>query len=210
MTSANNPYAAPGPPLPDGIVMARFVSDDGGTTIEYEYTVEDLVEFSLYYNLNSPTARRTFWRKFSLIACALLIAGGALCWLLFSQGGNLLTVGLIILMIGMLIGTYPWRYRRRLRQMVTHMYREGNKYNHLGPRRLVLSPQQLNFASPISQTIVRWPGVEKIAVGPKALYIFLAPYSAIIVPRHALGTSTEFEALVQLAEDYQAAAGPGI
>ena len=99
---------------------------------------------------------------------------------------------------------FPWFYRFRLRRLTDGMFREGANPNVIGPRRVSLLGEYLIYATPMSQTITRWAGIERVIGEKDAIYILLSNTTAIPVPRNAFASVEQFEQFAKAATDFHA------
>jgi hypothetical protein len=206
---SSNPYAVSQSTV-DAPVLAAVVMDEHGTTIDYENTLQDLLDFAVYHYWHSPSVRRTLVLGWVVTAVLMLVATGILVGTV--EADERWAAGLIAGIPCMLLWlALPWLYFAAIRSSTSRMYREsaGSNLNLIGPRRLTLSGDLLNYSTPISQMLNRWSGVERIAVDREAFYIYLSSVLAIVVPRRAFGSDAEFRAFAQLASTYREASLPG-
>jgi hypothetical protein len=69
-----------------------------------------------------------------------------------------------------------------------------------------LTPEFVDYATPLSQSMTRWLGVEKVEATDQALYLYLSSFSGITVPRRAFVSTDEFERFANRAKELLAAA----
>jgi YcxB-like protein len=100
------------------------------------------------------------------------------------------------------VGGWPFIHRWRVKRLVHRLYSGSQNPNVVGPRRVVLSPEFVTYSSAMSQTVVRWAGIEAIIAEPQALYILVSAVSAVPVPRRAFATEADFERFVAAARDF--------
>jgi hypothetical protein len=203
---SQNPYAVSRSPV-DAPVLTAVVTDEHGTTVDYENTLQDLLDFTIYHHRHSPSVRATLALGWVATGVLLLVVTGIMVGAAESDfkwaAGLIMGIPLALLWL-----TTPWLYVAATRWSAAWMYREsaGSNLNLIGPRRLTLSPGLLNYSTPISQMLNRWSGVERIAIGRDAFYVYLSSVQAIVVPRRAFGSDAEFTAFAQLANTYREAA----
>jgi YcxB-like protein len=196
-----NPYAPPGttpPPL-----VSRLVADDSGLTIDYELTMDDIVGWSYTLHRTNKTTRRGMrlaWMMLGLITAMILLLAVISKPINYPLAATGVAFGLLT------VGGWPFFYRWRIHRLIHRLYAEGQNYNVVGPRRLVLSPEFLTYSSPISQTVTRWIGVERIVAEPQALYIMVSAISAIPVPRRAFANDADFDRFVAAAHEFHSRA----
>ena len=191
-----NPYAPPAdsPPL-----VSRLVADESGLTIDYELTMDDLVAWSQTLHRTNKTTRRgmlTVWLMFGTIAMLILLIA------VTSRPVNYPLVALGVAFGLFTIGGWPLLHRWRVKRLVHRLHAGSRNPNVVGPRRVVLSPEFVTYSSAMSQTVVRWAGIEAIITEPQALYILVSAVSAVPVPRRAFATEADFERFVAAAREF--------
>jgi len=196
-----NPYAPPGtapPPL-----VSRLVADDSGLTIDYELTLDDVVGWSETLHRTNKTARqgmRVAWLMFCLVTAMILLIS------MMSKPVNypLAAIGVVFGLFT--VGGWPLLYRWRIRRQIHRFYADSHNYNVVGPRRVNLSPEFVTYSSPVSQTVMRWVGLEGIIAEPQALYLQVAVTAAVIVPRRAFANDADFDRFVAAAHEFHSRA----
>jgi hypothetical protein len=183
-------------------VLAALVGEDGGMSIEFEIEREDLVEFTLFHHQHSSVSRTQRRRKMLVLAFALVLLLG----FLVRYALPMPDFWFIVLLIAGLLVSYPRIQEWQLRTMVERMYGEGRNLLLYGPRRVALTPQFLNNASPHSQSVTRWLGVEKLVVAERALYIYISSVSSIVIPRRAFSSDDHFQTFFHTAQEFHAQA----
>lgn len=74
-------------------------------------------------------------------------------------------------------------YRQQVEQQVRHAYDAAGGL--LGKKRLTLTPEGFEEAGPHSTTRQQWAGLHAVPETPTAIYLFVAPGAAHIVPKRA-------------------------
>ena len=193
MKGPPNPYASPAAEAP---LVAEVVISDEGRTVEYEIVIEDLVAWNAWVNRHAASLRTNFLRGWLLIGVMLLVLVVVFSSMFPNETAGLLAMGVVTLMLWL---AYPIYYRWKVSRLARAMYSEGVS-NLVGRRRLSLSADYVVFSSPLSQSIIRWAGIEQVVVQREATYLLLSKISAIVVPRRAFATDEQFNAFAQLAE----------
>jgi hypothetical protein len=198
MSVSPNPYEPPGatstPPL-----VANVIIDERSVSVEYDLEMEDQLAWTSYCHDHVTTTRRArrivSWLLFVVVGLMCVLAAidpdMRIAWL----GGGVMAV--------IAASFWPAFYRWRIRDQVGKIYREGSSLNIVGPRKLTLTSGYVVFSSPISQTTIRWSGVEQLIRVPTALYLKLASFAAIVVPRRAFSSDAQFDQFCRAAESYR-------
>gem|GEM_PF-3080430 len=196
--SQQNPYASPASERP---IVAQLVDDEQGITIEYENTLADAIAFSLFHHAQSRFGKRQILTVRLTVVLATISVAGLLMMdrqSIHQYMPILVVMGLVDLIVWFL---YPALHRRRLKQAVTQMYSEGRNRLFEGPRRLTLSPSYLVYSTPMSQSIIRWAAIEKVAASESHLFIYLTSVTAVTVPRGAFASAAEFDTFSSRASE---------
>ena len=207
MTSLN-PYSPPNPqPVEAPPLMAQLSTDVEGMTVEFEQTLDDILALQYHVSRaigNKPPGRWS-WVLFGTIeALMLLMAGGLALDPQLREAAFVPLVGFVVigLCIGLIAGA-PALSRWLVRRAVLKLVGRTPNLNLTGLRRVTISPQFLVWASPVTQAISRWIGVEKVLVEADCLFIFVSAMSAYVLPRRAFNSEQHFREYAAAADRYR-------
>jgi hypothetical protein len=110
-------------------------------------------------------------------------------WLVLLIGGLIL----VAVMFTLCPLAIFWRLKRR---------------GFLGPNRLELADNGVKTAGPAAESLVYWSAIQKITQTGRHLFMFIAPGSALMVPRRAFASDGDFRAFVSAAEQRWKASKP--
>lgn len=170
--------------------------------VSYELTPDDLADYALFHNTNSPTIRRQrLGCAFMFLAIALMLPAAIL---LETEDPVLETaVDIWPLLLGPLIGLlvffacWRWSVRRTSRRM----FQEGCKAGQYGRTALSLQDDGIREKQDSGDTFRKWAAVEKIAVTPDYLFVYVSGVEAFIVPRRTFANEDDFDRFVhEIAE----------
>jgi hypothetical protein len=176
-------------------------------TAEFEIMKDDLCAFNLYHQRHSPTARRQYLRIWFVPAFIwLLVCSGI--WYLADRDRNtpLRTfLDLIPLFSGvpMYLIYFPWAYRRKLRKHIADMVGEGLNRRLFSHHCVTITADGVSDTGEFGLTSTNWRAVEKIPATEEHAYIYTNALSAIIIPRRAFTSPSEFEMFICSAREYQ-------
>lgn len=175
-------------------------------TVEYEITKDDLSAFNLFHNRHSPTARRHHLRAWFVPPLIWLLVCTAIWHLADRDRGTPLRTFLDLLPLFSGVPFYllyfPWAYRRKLRKIVDGMIGEGKNRALFGHRIVTISEDAVTSAGEHSQTATDWRAVEKVVASDEHAYIYTSAMTAIIIPRRAFASVSEFEEFIRTARGY--------
>ncbi len=175
-------------------------------TAEYEITAEDLEAFNLYHHRHSPTARRHYLRAWFV---------PSLMWLLVCLGiwhladrtrvtplRTFLDLMPLFAFVPIYLLYFPWSYRRKLRKIIAGMVSEGKNRGLFSRHRVTVSPEGVTDAGEFGQNTTAWGAVERVVVSGGYAYVYISSLAAIIVPRRAFASASEFEEFVRVAGEH--------
>lgn len=175
-------------------------------TVEYEIRKDDVCAFNLYHHRHSPTARRHYMRSWFGPPVLWVLVCTGIWYLADRERGTPLRTFLDLLPLfsgaPLYLLYFPWAYRRKLCKIVSGMVSEGRNRRLFSRHRVTLSPENINDSTEHGQTSTGWRAVERVAATAEHAYIYTGALAAIIVPRRAFASSSEFEAFVRTAREY--------
>ena len=123
-----------------------------------------------------------------LLLCVAFIAAPAPFWILG---------GLILLAWWRL---YPRRIEAISRQSTKRLYSDGRNVGMLGPHVVSFDDEWLSEITSDREVRTRWRAVEKAALTPEHLFLYVSGFSAVIVPLRAFATAEERTAFIGEAQ----------
>jgi YcxB-like protein len=165
-------------------------------TAHFELTEEDYIAFNLYHHAHSAALRRRRFRAWLALFSAWIVAS-VLSWYVLAvvlevENWWILVVPVFVLPLIFLIA-YPSAYRRSVCSIVRSMIREGSNRGFLAPRTVTITSDRLKESSDFKDTSLAWRAVERVAHTSDHIFIYISAMSAIIVPRRAFASSSEFD-----------------
>ena len=152
--------------------------------VNYERTIEDLVEFRLFHVTHSPSFRRLM--LFGRIATSLLIIIVGLGIFSLFNGALALWNYVFALLFGVIVFVLlPTRLRARLKQNTRKMLAEGDNRAVLGPQSLTASPEGLLLESRAGESKFRWSSIVKIAQNDDYIFLYIGAANALVIPKKA-------------------------
>lgn len=190
-----NPYTAPNPqPEGDPPLLAQLSTDVEGMTVEFEQIAEDVL--ALHYYMMRDMGFKTPRRWVGLLYAALVLLLSGTVYAVLSSPALIYFDQFVSYAVTFLLISIFWSYgvpplsRWVARLMVYRSMQKGHNLNLIGPRRFTITPQFFVSASPVTQSISRWVGVEKVLVEDEYLFIFVSTMSAYVLPRRAIRCSS--------------------
>jgi len=175
-------------------------------TVEYELTKEDLSAFNLYHHFHSATARRQYLRAWFIPALVWFLVCTGIWYLADRTRGTPLRTFLDLLPlfsgVPFHLTIFPWWYRRKVRKIAAGMVGEGRNRGLLSRQRITISLENVVSSSEHGQTSTAWRAIERVVTASEHAYIYTNALAAIIVPRRAFASPSEFEQFVRTAREY--------
>lgn len=170
---------------------------DEALSVEFDLDLNDVVAFNEYHAAHSPLLRRGLM-MYRLVPAAIGFVAGAIMALSdWSEG--IKTAVLSVVVPGLWIAVAPWVYRRRIRQNVKKLYREGRNAAVFGRQTLAISASGFTRTASGAHSEARWDAVERVASTPGYLFIYTSAVTAHIVPRRAFPDDRSFDAFTAAA-----------
>jgi len=173
-----------------------------GVEVEYEVTMEDMVEFNRYHMAHSPTVRRTL-RSARLLASAAFVGIGILISVAEGTFTGLAAFGLVSVLWFLLM---PAFIVRRTIKNVRRMLSEGENRGLLGKCTLSIAVDGLRVVRETGESTFAWCAVERIVTSERHVYIYVGATSALVIPKDAFADPAGCEWFVERARAWHEAA----
>lgn len=166
--------------------------------VQFEYTLEDMVDASMRFLARSKTIRLTRWQG--------LIWTSILAWLLvFALFGASIKGGLIGLLAALICALiYPSMHRQSVRKRMRKFCRE--KFGDMNSFicEVELTPNGIWTQATNTQTTCDWKDVEEILVTEDSVDIFARQAGGVVVRNRAFQSDDERRAFIELAQNFVA------
>jgi len=164
-------------------------------TLDFEVSRDDLVAFIKTFYKSSTTHKKAEWRG-RLIFPVMMMLGSA--YVYFRKGYEpslFLTIGLVFLAIGAIwFLLYPSLNKRKIEKYLEKYLNEMSVEKTLGHVHLVLDDSGFLSSSPTGEGKYSWDVVQRVALTPEHLHVYLAGGSGYPIPRKCLEDKIIFEA----------------
>jgi hypothetical protein len=176
--------------------------------VEYQLSENELVSFlaeglarSRLYRLLWPQRRIALGLGFIVVVTAVSVALGMEWWT--DYHARLVAAALFGAVI-FLLSTFDapitsWFIRWRLKS--------GKYAAFLQPLRLEISPTQISATNKVSGTSFAWPAIKHIRAVRAGIVLYLAPTSALLVPRRVFDDAAAFVYFLKAANNLRRAKG---
>ena len=145
-------------------------------TVEYERTLEDIIEFNLFHRANSPGLRRR--ELVTEVVVALLVFIGSLTagyMLNFDKRvitGFSFVLALLLSFLPFFI--FPYVNRADLIQQLRKLTKEGDNRAILGRQTISLTPDNIVVKAQRLESKCMWDSIDKIAQNDKYIFIYIS------------------------------------
>lgn len=174
------------------------------TTIQYELTADDFVEFNHFHHNHSPALRRT--RLVFRIGIPLFMILALLLTPLLTQRNErgyldeLTQMRLFFVVPPVLYFLAPIAWKRRQASLIRRMLKEGSTRSMLGKCTITLNDDSISIQRPSSLSSYGLEAIDRICLNSDYCYLYVTSVSAIIVPRRAFSSNESFNEFVREAE----------
>lgn len=167
-------------------------------SVSFDLVEDDIVALACHYYESSSTVLAN--RRMGQWGLALLVAvGGAL---LLEQRKESPALGVGCLVGAILVAAFfPFWHRSALRRSAHRFATEPAYEKILGPFTVTLSNDGVTSASRLGESKLNWDAIDRYAVTPDHLFIFLAGPQGYAIPR-AQVSDTVIEEMTEILESH--------
>jgi hypothetical protein len=202
-----NPYATPDPPRATGPTDVPELA--APQTIRYVNTVETFTAYNVYRTMSNKREQRARWRTLMVLLPLLAMMGLLPLALRWQEGwpdtGSaiflLVIPALTMAFIGRLLYVATTRkgVEGRIRRQVEAMLGDGPNPYVLGERQMTIDADGLLLEWPLERCWTSWQAVEQVVIEEHYLFLVLSSLSALVVPRTAFVSQSDFLGFAHLA-----------
>jgi hypothetical protein len=165
-------------------------------TISFNMTKNDVVALACNYYATSATVRKN--RLTIQIGIAVLLAAIGLWGVCSGERFRFFGISVLLSAVVWAVVAPGW-YRSSLRKAADRMIEETSYRKAFGGYTLSLDEEGLSSTSPTGQGKINWEAVERVALTPEHLFIFLVGPQGFAIPRSQVSDATvqEVKAFVE-------------
>ncbi len=174
-------------------------------TVEFERTVEDIIEFNLFHMSHSPSIRRQ--ALFAQIAVAVLV------FIVSLAVGSLLNLDkrtltyfdyeLFLVLSVASFFIFPYLNKAEVIRGLRKATTEGDNKALLGHQTISLSPDHILVKTQNSESKYTWASINKIVQSDKYIFLYISSISAIAIPGKAFSTENELQEFANYLDIYR-------
>jgi len=172
--------------------------------IEYEISIDDIMDFNSYHYSNSPSLRRTILINRWVFPLLL-----GLCLIVVIESLDLHGLALGLPWLIWLIFTIFWvvflgpRYMLgQMKKQIVKMYAEGKRGSYLRKHRLSITPEAVLDSTDYGDSKTYWKSVEKILSADRHLFIYTSATAAHIIPKRAFPDESKYREFIEISKRY--------
>ena len=152
-------------------------------TIEFEHTIEAIIEFNLFHMSLSPSIR--LQKLVGQIITASFSFCGALA-VSYILRARVLTSFDYLVALAISIGSFyflPYLQRRDIIRGYHKISKEGYNKAVLGHQTISLTPENIFIKAPGSESRINWSSIDRIEQNEKFIFLYISSMSAIVIPK---------------------------
>jgi hypothetical protein len=202
----DNPYAATQPILATAVHGLEVLAD-GGLSLGYDITVEDLIEFSVFHHFRSASGRK---QRGCVLALFIVAIGITLIVLIPALIASVVTkdlpTRLVVIVFGIVLASSMvfliFRQKHNLRRAVARLYAEGSTETLIGWHRMILTSENMHVQSGFITTKMRWSAFQRVVRAPQLVCCYYSAVHAVIVPTRAFADEAEIQRFIDTVNGF--------
>jgi hypothetical protein len=155
--------------------------------VEYERAIEDLVEFNLFHEAQSPSLQKQILLT-QVISAFLVILLSLSGIYFFTHQLSLLTFIPCVLGGIYIFFRYPHIHRASQIRTLRKLFGEGDNTALLGHQVVSVSPEGIFTQSQAGESKLNWQSIYKVAQNNKYVFLYIGTANAIGIPKTAFPT----------------------
>jgi hypothetical protein len=156
--------------------------------LEFERTIEDLIDFNMFHMAHSPSIKRQYWntRIWTTILVTLLLLS-----VIFLLTHSLSTFDYVYSFLGsaLIFWGYPYGYKREMIHRLYKLLGEGENESVLGSCTITLSPDGIYTKTEKSEGKINWSAVIKTVQSEKHIFLYIGSVNAFVIPKAAFANN---------------------
>ncbi len=155
--------------------------------VEYERTVEDIIEFNLFHMSHSPSIRKQTLIT-QIIVAVLVFIGSLVIGYLFHQETKALTsfdyIVALVVSISCFYAVPPFN-RAEVRRGFRKATSEGDNKAILGRHTVSLTKDNIFIKTQVGESKYIWSSINKVMQNDKYVFLYVSSINAIMIPVEA-------------------------
>jgi len=164
--------------------------------IQFERTMQHLVDFQKFYWRHSAAAQRAYrWGFVGGPVSALLVA-----YLLRDRSALVITIA-VITALALYSAGYMWSVQCNFTAVVNKMLEEGHGRALLGSHEIEIGPGGVDERTEHNASHQSWSAIERVVEDDRYIFIYTQPVAAHVIPKTAFESSDGAGAFVRRARE---------
>ncbi len=170
--------------------------------IEYELTIDDLLNYEMYQHDHFKYTRRLRLIFQFLLPIILFVV---LVYIILAKNHQIfIDIGLAVIfgvvsVIWFIL--FPSKFREQLKKVGRKLIEEGRNKTKLCNRRMVFTPEGISSASEFWESKTYWKAIDRFVSTDDYVYIFISTTGAIIIPKRVFHDESQYEEFLQILKD---------
>ncbi len=170
--------------------------------IEFERTIEDIIDFNLFHMTHSPSTKRQLLLMRVLTGALAAIPVFGIGYLLY-HSINASTLVLSILAGFVAFAFYPQANRQSTIKRINKMLSEGNNNTLLGHQVISLSPEGIYTKNPTTESKINWSAIGRVVESDAHVYLYTSSINALVIPKKCFRTEKERQDFLEYVNKYR-------
>ena len=158
--------------------------------IEFERTIQDVIDFNLFHMAHSPSIKRQLLLMQVLTGLLVIPLPFGIVYLVYHSMNAVIVVFSIL--AGVLVFVlYPQVARKSTINRIKKMLSEGNNNALLGRQVVSLSPEGIFVKNQTAESKINWSTVDKVTENDKHVYLYTSSINALVIPKNDFQSEKE-------------------
>jgi len=169
-------------------------------TVEYERTIEDIIEFNLFHMSHSPSIRRRTLITQIIVALFGFIGVLAFAYIFIREARVLTYFDYIGALIGSVVGiaVIPYLNRVEVIRGLRKASSEGDNSAILGHQTITLTSESISIKTQGTESKFNWSSIVRIMQNDKYVFLYISSINAIVIPIKAFSSDKSLQEFLNI------------
>jgi hypothetical protein len=169
--------------------------------IEFERTIQDVIDFNLFHMAHSPSIKRQLLLMQVLTGLLVIPLSLGILYLAYH------TINAFMVIVSILGGAlafvlYPQSNRKSTINRIKKMLSEGNNNALLGHQVVTLSPEGIFVKNQSAESKINWSTVDKVSENDKHVYLYTSSINALVIPKNCFQSEKEKQEFLEYVKKH--------
>jgi hypothetical protein len=170
--------------------------------IEFERTIQDVVDFNLFHMAHSPSIKKQMLLMQVLTGVLVIPLVFSIFYLVY-HSINFFTFIVSISAGAFAFALYPQSSRKSTISRIKKMLSEGNNKALLGHQVVSLSPEGIFVKNQTAESKIIWSTVDKVVENEKHIYLYTSSINALVIPKNCFPSEKEKRDFFEYANKFR-------